>query len=511
MTLFTEHPQSTSGSQSGTDTTNRGFTLIEVIVTVTMLGLIAAVLAAAITVILRSENGVVRTVAESHDTQQGVNYFPLDVQAGPTATAAYDTSVVATGCVDEGTNLLQFDKGTRRVAYRLTTTGGTARLDRFTCTDVGVSGTPVWSSIRRLNIADTLDTSGGNPAAVQVTTDPIKPALVRSVELRLTQQGAVAVVVASPRAEPRDSPGDCATDSPLAASHGYGAFVEGDVLLKTGHVTGWLGLGGTLRWESNVTVASGNMSGVSPAYGLYANAVDWIGDGIAPAEALEVARGKAALGTAFSQSGDFVYEAPLSTDNYLNLSGSGNPLAEPAGTQIVFAADFDELRDCSAQLARLLDVCAASDCANEVEATVNGSTVNLCTDGPTAQVLNLPEAYWDGTYSFDTSGPGCQGFSQSRPLIINVIDTDDNDEVLINTTPADWTALGDRKNILVNFPDSTHVVVQQGFFGHILAPFAHVETTGDVEGGLVAAQWTHHSGIVTSHNDLYDNPIAWPE
>ncbi len=481
--------------------------MVELVVAIVMIGLVAAVVAAAITVILRTENGVVRLGAESHDTQQGVNYFPLDVQAGPTAYSAYDTSAAAAGCNTQGVNVLKFDKGTRRVAYRLTTTGTSAALDRYTCELV--AGVPDTSTISRVNIADTLDASGGTAATAVSTADASDSSLIDTVELILKQHGPDASVIASPRAEPRDSPGDCQTTNPIEASHGYGEFVEGNVHVVTGSITGWLGLGGVLRWDSNVTIASGNMSAVNPSFGLYSSGIDWLGDGAAPPKILTVGRGDIALGTTYSKTGRDVYEVPASQENYIHLSGPGNPIVSPA-TAISFPDDFDELRDCSAQLARLLDVCAASSCANEVTATATASTVNLCTSGAKPQVLNLPEAYWNGSYSFTTSGPGCQGFSQSRPLIINVIDTNGDGLVTISTAPVDWTSLGDRKNILVNFPDSTHVVVQNGFYGQLLAPFAFVETTGNFEGGLIAANWTHHSGTMTSHNDLYNNPITWP-
>ena len=65
-------------------------------------------------------------------------------------------------------------------------------------------------------------------------------------------------MVASPKGEPLGSPGDCQTENPIEASHGYGVFVEGDVTLTSGQVTGWLGLGGELTWLNNLAVATGN-------------------------------------------------------------------------------------------------------------------------------------------------------------------------------------------------------------------------------------------------------------
>jgi len=627
-----------------------GFTLVELLITVGLMGLVAAVISAAIIAVFRSEEGVVRLASESHDTQQGVNYFPLDIQAGPVEVAEYDTTPGAPGCVADGSqNVLQFDKGgSKRVAYRLTVNGDIGRLDRHVCE------LPLYTGLEILNVADTLDASAGTPASATII--PFG-AFVESIELRLVQDNTDALVVASPRGEPRNSPGDCQTDNPIEASHGYGVFIENDVEFVEGDVTGWLGLGGSVSWRNPLVVASGNMSGVAPEYGLYAETVEWnaiyrsdaqavdglsvagslatatvashglsTGDrvvvdltrssdidgglytvtvtdpntftfpvatpdvtglfgsvrevdqldlldvvgGVATASVLghgysvgdlvaiertgnadldedafvitsvigpdqftfaastpdvaglsgtarpvtptvlEVAREKAAIGGPFHQSGDLVYEVTGSDDNFLDLSGPGNPSAEATAGQLDFVTDFSELRDCSAQLAQLIDICGLAGCANEVAVTISGSTVRACSSGPKPQVLNVPEQYFDGNYTFSTTGGGCQGFSQARPLILNVIDTDGDATINFDATPVDWTALGDRKNILFNFPNATVVNVNAGFYGQILAPFAHVTTNGNVEGGVIGRAWTHLSGTIDSNDDLYNNPISWP-
>lgn len=480
-----------------------GFTLVELVVSIVLIALVATVISTAVIVMFRSESGAIRVTSESHDTQQGVNYFPLDVHAGPTLAASYDTSPGAGGCVAEGTNVLQFDKGTQRVAYRLTVDGKTGRLDRHVC-DLPIGGT---STLVSVNIADRLDASGGAAASATVFTDG---SFVESIELHLSQDGTDALVVASPRSEPRNTPGDCQTGNPIEASRGYGVFIEGDVVLQSGEVTGWLGLGGTLTWFDNVTVASQNMSGVDPIYGLYAETVDWAGDEASPAEVLTVGTKGAALGGAFFQAGDLVYESNGSSENFIDLAGPSNPSAESTAGQISFATDFDELRDCSAQIARLLDICALEGCANEVEVTASLSVVKVCSSDSIPQVLNVPESYFDGSWTFDSGGAGgCQGFSQTRPLIINVIDGGD-ETVTIAATPVDWKNLGDRKNIIFNFPNASHVIIENGFYGQVLAPFAHVETYGNLEGGVVASRWTHHSGVVDSDADLFDGEIEWP-
>lgn len=499
-----------------------GFTLLEVVVTVVMIGLISAVLAAAITVIFRSEGSAIRVTAESHDTQQGVNFFTLDVQAGPTELAAYDTNPASPGCVAAGTNVLDFIKGNKRISYRLAVTGSTGNLDRYICENTGTVAVPVWSNPERVNIADSLDAS--TPPAASVALQTAADGTLQSAQLTLAQVGPDALVVASPRAEPLNSPGDCASNNPIEAAHGFGTFTESNVLLKTGAVTGWLAVGGTLSWESNITVASDNMSGVDPAFSLYANDIDWLGDGALPAEVLRVGRNlDIALGTPFVETGpggDFVRETAASLDNFIDLYGSGNPNARaisslPAAQVIDFGDDFDELRDCSAQLARALEICAASGCAEEVAINTSGTNINLCPSTPKAHILNLQETYLGNapTYSFTSSPPpgGCTGFSQVRPIIVNVIDTNGDGIVNVETSDVEWAAVaGDTKNIIFNFPDSFVVNLNVDFFGQVLAPFAHVHTYADVEGGVIAREWTHHAGTIDSAVDLFNGGISWP-
>lgn len=630
-----------------------GMTLVEVVITTVLLALVVTVISAAVIVIFKSEAGVVRLTSESHDTQQGVNYFTLDIQAGPASAADYVTATAA-GCLppDSSVNVLQFVKDTTLVSYRVTDLGDTARLDRHTCDDVTLLNHEV------VNIADRLDGTVAQPAIVQPLTDA--EGRLQSITLEFEQNGANVTVVASPRAEPLGSPGDCLTQNPISASHGYGVFVEGDVTLVSGQVTGWLGLGGEVTWLNDLAVATDNMSAVSPAFGLYAGDAAWDAftrRGTRPITSLSVAAGVAtatapahgyttgrtvrvdgtgnadidgnefvvtvvdansfrfSVGTADTSdlfgvalavtpvatlgvvselgtvtttgahglavndrvvidgTGDAaldqgvfvvtavtppssfqfsavavpdttlssgwvrkvsrsrlevgrddvglevagpvevtnrVYEATGSIDNYIDMTAGGNPDLLAGANLIPFADDFDELRDCSAQVGNLLSICFIDGCANEVDVTVDNiaKTVNACSSGPVPQVMDIPESFLTDSYTFTSTGPGCQGFSQTRPLIVNVIS--DDQEVIINTSSTDWTALGDRKNILFNFPNASHIVVRSTFYGQILAPFAHVDTLNAVQGGVIAQSWTHYNGTITSHNDLYDNPIDWP-
>lgn len=59
--------------------TDRGLTLVELIVTVTILGLVTTALAASVSVFLRNQTGPVSRIDDARDLQQLVNYAPGDV------------------------------------------------------------------------------------------------------------------------------------------------------------------------------------------------------------------------------------------------------------------------------------------------------------------------------------------------------------------------------------------------------------------------------------------------
>ena len=137
------------------DDRDRGFTLVELILVVVMLGLVTGVIAAAVVVFIRSEGGVVATAAESQDTRQMVNYFPLDIESGPSRADAYRATFggasgdSGSGCSEVGSeNVLRIDITDRRldlvdkrIAYRLVTTAEQGRIDRYVCTFDGTAWT----------------------------------------------------------------------------------------------------------------------------------------------------------------------------------------------------------------------------------------------------------------------------------------------------------------------------------------------------------------------------------
>lgn len=492
-----------------------GMTLPEVVVVVALLGIITAVVVGAVTVVFRTEDGVAKTVAETHDVQQAVNYFPLDVQSGPIEVAAYETAAnaIEPGCGDTtATNVMSFENGGRRIAYLATTDGAVASLDRYEC-EVSGSG---WAVASSLNIADSLDASSGAPVEVTVVPDASDALIVDAVIMRFSQDVAEPEVIASPNAdvllEPEVVSGTCATDNPVAAAYDFGAFVETDVHIQGGMVEGPLATGGTLTWTPNTTVAQAKANAKYHGVGLYAGAIGWGSS----STKLAVSKGDIVIGAPAHEQSKKIYGNTSTSGQYVELNGGAKyvPLAS-YGNTIDFTAAFDELRACSGAIASLPASC--SNCAHEVAILdpdrpapnnqyVPGSSSKMKFDisGPGGNILNLPESYISTSVVQEFSHQG--GLSQSKPLIVNVID--DGDGVVNFSVPsASWQNLGNQKNVLVNFPNATTVNFTNRFNGAVLAPFADVTTGQEFSGSVIAVSWTHTAGTVHNDKDPFDGNI----
>lgn len=115
---------------------DRGVTLTELLITITIAGIVTSVLAGGIVMFLRNEASVSRRVDQTRGLQQLVNYFPADVASAQ--TIAVDGG--ADACGTDGTPVLHlgwtetFDTTTRtwRVSYRSTVLEE-SRLTRFAC------------------------------------------------------------------------------------------------------------------------------------------------------------------------------------------------------------------------------------------------------------------------------------------------------------------------------------------------------------------------------------------
>lgn len=497
---------------SGPRPRDDGFTLVEVLMTVAMIGVTSAVIAAAIIVIFRSENGVVSSTAESHDTRQIVSYLPLDIESGPRRAAAYRAAVIAgaasgadrgSGCDETGNeNVLRIDVTDRRldeidkrIAYRVVPTANETHIDRYVC--VFDDATSTWQTESVVNVADFLDPTAAPVAEAEVIvanpSDPASQQIVSNVELRYVQRGDTESIIAAPREEqPLGNDGICDTD-PLAPAKNMATFFERDVTLNNTEVKGALYVGGILTFhDSNVAqaVPPAPSPPVPADLGLLAGSVNWAGS----TGALNV---KPHRGLVIE---DNVYhQAPQSGEQWILPSaaagssprivlGSTANVTPGEDEPVVAPVDaFTALRACSDRLAGLPDSCNNGACADHVG--VSGSIGDhlrfTLTDG-IANVLNISDTTLMQLQSESIDFTNGRTPTAARPLIINVASQPGG---TVTFEPPDLQGAGiSAEYVLWNFPNAGVVNLLDGdtLYGTVLAPYSDVNSDTDVEGGVIA-------------------------
>jgi len=495
-----------------------GMTFVEVLVTFGVLSLIATVIGVAVSVIFRSETGVADVVGESHNVQQAVNYFHLDVESGPATEGEYKWVFGrGTGCSDGGDeNVLQFDTSTdgapgadSRIAYRLTP-GQSADLDRYECDWNGSA----WVESSVVNIADRLDNSGGNAVTVNVAATA---GVVDRVEMTFAQSNTDNEFSASPRAETGLAAvgiGTCSADV-LTAMVGFGGLVEGDVFLNSGEVDGTLAVGGSFGWNGNGRTVgdddSNNTNGF-PNVTLYAKSIDWAYSASAgPMVASDNASDNIILTVppyvVLQGNPDEVYESSSVSGPRIEVNKNADVFSTTS-YPLDFTAQFDELRACSEALANLP---AGADAGH---AAVSGTQANLHLTPPAsgnAVILNISEAYLSGVTQITDGLP----LGKPKPLIVNIGEdlTDLDDDIVFDIATPSWTSFGNYKRVLYNFTNlEGTVTVAQDLYGTIFAPFASVITNPgvDVHGAVIAKTWTHNGGSVENDSlKLFNATINW--
>ncbi|MEQ9162426.1 MAG: choice-of-anchor A family protein [Ilumatobacter fluminis] len=501
-------------------------TLTEVVVTVGLLALISTVIVGAVSVVFRSERGVTTAVAESHDVQQAVNYFYLDVQSGPFDPSSYRSSTDSdrgSGCDDVGSdNVFRFDDDDRRVAYRLIPSGDLAALDRYECDFDGTA----WSVRSRVNIADSLDTTSGNPVSVTVASTASGDE-VEQVEMAFAQSAGDQVVAAAPRAETGVSAaslGDC-DNNPLKATEGFETFVEGDVHIVGSQVKRSLAVGGNLSFSGNVAVGQNmNHTADYPVTVGYTNASLIVGN-VAWAATPDQSKITLHSGTdgvfgtfvdsSKTKSGQNWTVFPKNrTDNKrpeIKLQNGGQPYENVS--PIAFSDAFDDLRACSDLMAALPDQCACAEMVsltnvngNTYEGTASNNSVKLVLQAGKVNAFNVPEANLDQLRDIKWSSAAP---STTTPLIINVIGGPD-----VTFEPPQIQGGGSTaQSIIWNFPHATGTVTiagggGDGVWGTVFAPYAHVTATTKIEGGVVAKKFTF-SGSSINPSRSFEGTINW--
>ncbi len=167
-----------------------GFTLVELMVSVAILGIIIGAISAAIIVGLQTSDRTTNRLAESHDAQDVAAFFVTDMQSAVTVTyKAMDTvSMVPAGCSPASSPLLVFSwtdpsAGAEMVSYYSATSGSETQLVRQQC---------VAGSASTVVVAHLLGSS--TPLVACVPTACTVPGLVspapRTVSLALSAVGS---------------------------------------------------------------------------------------------------------------------------------------------------------------------------------------------------------------------------------------------------------------------------------------------------------------------------------
>ncbi len=496
---------------------DRGLTLVELIVTIALLGLLATVIAAAITVIFRSEGGVARLTAESHDTQQVVSYLPLDVESGPSRASAYRATSGGqpgdrgSGCADVGNdNILRIDITDRRldlvdrrVAYQLITSGTTARIDRFVCEFDGSN----WNSVSEVNVADALDTSASPiaSATVRVSNPAAAPTdqQVVAVDLAYAQAGTTESVTAAPREEkPLSTSGLCGTD-PLSATRNIDTFVEGDVHLNGTAVKSALFIGGALSFEGNPEVAQASPNPPDLGTGSPFNNTGLMAGTVAWSSSSQRLRVRAGMDVVIQDNGygaSSLPSGPVSQSGSqpeIQLMGSGGSVIPGVGTELPVPAGaaFIKLRACSDRLAQLPDSCNNGGCSDHVAlppgypgtAAAPGPQLALGLTVGVANVFNIDEVNLLNLQNIQLN-VGSSTISQTTPLVINVGSAVGG---TINFKPPTIAGSGSTAiHVIWNFPNAKFVNLTGGggdqLRGTIMAPYSRVTSTITIEGGVIA-------------------------
>ncbi len=136
-----------------------GFTLVELVVSVAVMGIVTTSLSSGVTVVLRTMDTTTRRLNETKDEQNLVTWLPVDVAAAPAANVQTN-SALPSGCANSspGLNILLLGwteaingTTTTYVAnYRAVPNGTGMRLQRFSCSGTSSLGAPLVRNVSNM-------------------------------------------------------------------------------------------------------------------------------------------------------------------------------------------------------------------------------------------------------------------------------------------------------------------------------------------------------------------------
>ena len=230
---------------------DRGFTLIETVIVMTTIGLIAAALAATVSVVLRTSPPTEERANDARSLQGLVTWIPQDVDAAP--PGGFDTATTAWPCggaaPTDSYNVLAISWTERNGAtttfaatYRYDFDGTDWHIARYACDDAGTgtmspgqrrnltSALPPWDNLAppaSVTMCDTkVDDAGNCPAGHEILTNTSPD--VESLKLRLTRiDGVESTIDAAPK-----NPDQDLADDPYASTNATPTISQTNYILN---------------------------------------------------------------------------------------------------------------------------------------------------------------------------------------------------------------------------------------------------------------------------------------